>query len=63
MQITVNGKRAKKAVAAATCFELLKKLSLSREECIVKVNGTPASDGQKLLPNDKVEVIRIVFGG
>lgn len=58
----VNGKKRKMA-SGITCGELLQKLSLSREECIVKVNGRPVADGRKIGAKDKVDVVTIVFGG
>lgn len=58
----VNGKK-RKMTSGITCAQLVKKLSLSREECIVKVNGKPAADGRKIGAKDKVDVITIVFGG
>ncbi len=42
---------------------LLRSLGVMREEVIVKVNGKPAPDTRRLKPSDRVEVIKVVFGG
>jgi sulfur carrier protein ThiS len=42
---------------------LLKKLGISQEEAIVKINSKLAPETTKIRPSDKVEVIRVVFGG
>jgi sulfur carrier protein ThiS len=42
---------------------LLKELGLMREEVVVKVNGRLAPDTKTLSDMDKVEVIKVVFGG
>lgn len=62
MGLSINGKK-KRHVSGISCAQLLKKLKLSREECIVKVNGKPASDGRQIGAKDNVEIITIVFGG
>lgn|GEM_PF-6375068 len=62
MGLTLNGK-PRKHIAGISCGQLLKKLKISREECIVKVNGKPAADERKISAKDNVEVITIVFGG
>lgn len=42
---------------------LLKKLNVRREETIVKVNGKLVADEEQLKGDEKVEIIRVVFGG
>ena len=42
---------------------LLKKLSVMREEVVVKVNGKLVPDTRTLSDSDEVEVIKVVFGG
>jgi sulfur carrier protein ThiS len=42
---------------------LLKKLGVMREEVVVKVNGRLAPETKRLAAADKVEVIKVVFGG
>jgi sulfur carrier protein ThiS len=42
---------------------LLKKLGVMREEVVVKVNGRLAPETRRLAVSDKVEVIKVVFGG
>ncbi|VVB58262.1 Uncharacterised protein [Candidatus Anstonella stagnisolia] len=62
MGLMLNGKK-KKHISGISCASLLKKLKISREECIVKVNGKPAADERKIGAKDSVEIITIVFGG
>lgn len=42
---------------------LLKELNVSREEVVVKINGKLAPETAKVGKADKVEVIKVVFGG
>jgi len=42
---------------------LLKKLGVMREEVVVKVNGHLAPETRQIAASDKVEVIKVVFGG
>jgi sulfur carrier protein ThiS len=42
---------------------LLRKLRIMREEVVVKVNGRLAPETRMLGPSDRVEVIKVVFGG
>ncbi len=42
---------------------LLKELKVMREEVIIKVNGRLAPETRRLKPTDRVEVIKVVFGG
>ena len=42
---------------------LLKKLNVRREETIVKVNGKLVADEEQLKGDEKVEIIKVVFGG
>ena len=42
---------------------LLKKLGVMREEVVVKVNGKLAPETHEVKAKDRVEVIKVVFGG
>jgi len=42
---------------------LLRKLKVMREEVVVKVNGHLAPETKVLAPSDRVEIIKVVFGG
>lgn len=42
---------------------LLRRLGVMREEVVVKVNGRLAPETRALSSPDRVEVIRVVFGG
>jgi thiamine biosynthesis protein ThiS len=46
-----------------TVSDLLSSLKLMREEVVVKVNGKLAPETKMLSDSDKVEVIKVVFGG
>jgi thiamine biosynthesis protein ThiS len=46
-----------------TVTDLLRKLRVMREEVIVKVNGKLVPETRPLDTNDKVEIIKVVFGG
>jgi sulfur carrier protein ThiS len=42
---------------------LLKKLGVRREEVVVKLNGRLAPETARVRADDRVEVIKVVFGG
>ena len=42
---------------------LLKKLNVRREEVVVKVNGRLAPETAEVGIRDKVEIIKVIFGG
>ncbi|HSB46772.1 MAG TPA: MoaD/ThiS family protein [Candidatus Bilamarchaeum sp.] len=46
-----------------TISELLRELKVMREEVVIKVNGKLAPETSKVGKGDKVEVIKVVFGG
>ncbi|MDD5172141.1 MAG: MoaD/ThiS family protein [Candidatus ainarchaeum sp.] len=48
---------------SGTLAELLKELKVMREEVVVKVNGKLAPETRKIKPRDRIEVVRVVFGG
>lgn len=48
---------------AGTLSSLLSKLKVLREEVVVKVNGKLAPETRELKSTDKVEIIKVVFGG
>lgn len=48
---------------SGTLAELLNTLGIMREEAVVRVNGKLAPETRKVKPQDKIEVIRVVFGG
>jgi len=62
MKLFLDG-RVKKLNHAGTVSALLKKLKVRREEVVVKLNGRLAPETASVLSNDKVEVIKVVFGG
>ncbi|MBN1170392.1 sulfur carrier protein ThiS [Candidatus Micrarchaeota archaeon] len=46
-----------------TLAELLKKMKVSREEVVVKVNGKLVPETREVKADDKIEIIKVVFGG
>ena len=46
-----------------TLADLLKEMKVMREEVVVKVNGKLAPETRKIKADDKVEIIKVVFGG
>lgn len=62
MELIVDGKKRRVAHSGAVS-SLLAKLGLRREEVVVKINGRLAPETRALRPGDRVEVIKVVFGG
>ena len=62
MELIVDSKK-KRMNFDGTLVELLKKLGVMREEVVVKVNGKLTPETTKLKKTDRVEVIKVVFGG
>lgn len=48
---------------SGTVDELLKELKVMREEVVIKVNGRITPETESVGENDKVEIIKVVFGG
>ncbi len=46
-----------------TVAELLRELKVMREEVVVKVNGKLTPETATLKASDRVEVVKVVFGG
>ncbi|MEW6723109.1 MAG: MoaD/ThiS family protein [Candidatus Micrarchaeota archaeon] len=53
----------KKMEFDGTVSALLRELKVMREEVVVKVNGRLAPETRKIGKGDKVEIIKVVFGG
>jgi len=62
MEVIIDN-RARAIEFSGDVSSLLKSLGLMREEVVVKVNGRLAPDTKILSGKDKVEVIKVVFGG
>ena len=62
IEITVDNKKTIKNFSG-TLIELLKKLKVMREEVVVKVNGKLVPETTRLKKTDRVEIIKVVFGG
>ncbi len=43
--------------------ELMRQLGVSAQEAVLKVDGRVRPEGTVLGPKNKVEIIRVVFGG
>jgi len=63
LEIQLNNEKKRKINFKGSVAGLLRKLAIRREEVVVKVNGSIAPDDMAISGNDKVEVIRVVFGG
>ncbi len=62
MKIQVDGK-AKNVAANSTIGALLSGMGISPQIAITKVNGTVMPETCKLKTGDKIEIIKVVFGG
>jgi len=62
MELLIDTSR-KKISFKGTVAELIKRQRMMREEVLVKVNGRLVPDTRELRTNDKVEIIKVVFGG
>lgn len=63
MIVTVDGEKIRADFPGGKISELLRQLMLAREEVLVKVNGALAPEDSEIGPKDKVEVVKVVFGG
>ncbi len=43
--------------------DLLRHLNVMREEVVIKVNGKLVPETREIKENDRVEIIKVVFGG
>lgn len=48
---------------SGTIEELLDELKVMREEVVIKVNGRLAPETEAVGEGDRVEIIKVVFGG
>ena len=62
MELILDNQR-KEMEFDGTIISLLKDLKVMREEVVIKVNGKLAPETKKLTKSDKVEIIKVVFGG
>lgn len=62
MELIVDSER-KRMRHSGSVSSLLKKLGVMREEVVVKVNGKLAPETHEINARDRVEVIKVVFGG
>ena len=63
MLVIFGGGKKRARFAKGKIADLLRALGIPQEEALVKVNGALAPDDAEIDAQDKVEVIRIVFGG
>jgi thiamine biosynthesis protein ThiS len=62
MELIIDGEK-KKMRHSGSVGALLKKLRLMREEVVVRVNGKLAPETHEVKAKDRIEVIKVVFGG
>ncbi|VVB98412.1 ThiS family protein [uncultured archaeon] len=63
MIVTLDGEKTRAAFDGGPISELVRLLGLQREEVLVKVNGKLAPEDAKIGAKDKIEIIKVVFGG
>ncbi len=63
MELILDSGRPRKLSFSGEVGSLIKKLGLMREEVLVRVNGKIVPETRIVGPKDRVEVIRVVFGG
>jgi sulfur carrier protein ThiS len=59
----VDGERVRAPFKAGQISRLLSELKIPREEVLVKVNGKLAPEDAEISASDRVEIIKVVFGG
>ena len=62
MKVSINNEQQQLSFKG-TAGQLLKKLDIRREEVVVKINGELSPETCELSDSDKVEIIKVVFGG
>ena len=62
MDILISNER-KRIDFEGDVSSLLRSLKVMREEVVVKVNGKLAPETKMITKKDKVEIIKVVFGG
>ncbi len=62
MELIVDG-LSRKVRFSGDVAGLLRSMKMMREEVVVKVNGRLVPETRGLAASDRVEVIRVVFGG
>ena len=62
MKLIIDG-RKKTVSHRGDIASLLRKLKVRREEVVVKLNGRLSSETAIVGARDKVEVLRVIFGG
>lgn len=63
MIVRAGGERIRVDFKTGSVSELVRRLAFSREEVLVKVNGKLVPEDAEITSKDKVEVIKVVFGG
>lgn len=62
MELVFDNRR-KEMEFDGTLQELLRDLKVMREEVVIKVNGKLTPETERVGPGDRVEIIKVVFGG
>ncbi len=63
MIVVLDGMKKRVAFRKGKISDLLRLLSVQREEALMKVNGKLAPEDMEIDANDRVEIIKVVFGG
>ncbi|MEM2174293.1 MAG: MoaD/ThiS family protein [Candidatus Micrarchaeia archaeon] len=63
MIVKIFGKERKKINFSGKVIDLLKKFGINKEIVVVFRNGKIVTEMDELKNKDKVEIVRVVFGG
>ncbi len=63
MRLILNREKIRANFKKGKISDLLQKLRIAREEVLVKVNGKLAPEDAEISEKDRVEIIKVVFGG
>ncbi len=63
MYVILDGEKIRVDSKSGKISDMLKKLKIAREEVLVKVNGKLVPEDAEIGAKDKIEVIKVVFGG
>ena len=59
----LDGKKIRITKIPKNGLELMNSLKISPQEALLKINGRVRPEGTALRAHDKIEIIRVIFGG
>jgi thiamine biosynthesis protein ThiS len=63
MKVKVDGKEVEVKEKPKTVAELLANLKITEEEVLVKINGKLVSRDREIQTKDRIEILKVIFGG